>query len=131
MKVEKVETIKNQYPKFEEVNKKSNKSKIGIITALTIAFKSRCVAADIVLGESIPIPGDMPIYLEPEYIASQYTTLGFIVMFIISMISSIIFKIKWRNYNLNQKKRVKIILGILFTITVLLILITLILRFKI
>lgn len=135
MKVEKIEKINNKYPKFEELNKKSTKSKIGFITALVIAFKSKCVSAinpsDIKREPQI-IPGDMPMYIEPEYIYNIfYTTLGYIAMLIISIISSIVVKIKWKNYNLKQKKRAKIILGILFTITILLILVTLILKLKI
>lgn len=128
MKVEKIEKINNKYPKFEELNKKSTKSKIGFITALVIAFKSKCVSA---INPSQIIPGNLVIEIEPEYIASRYTTLGYIAMLIISIISSIVVKIKWKNYNLKQKKRAKIILGILFTITILLILVTLILKSKI
>ena len=135
MKIEKIEKMENKYPKFEEINKKSTKSKIGLITALAIAFKSKCVSAispsSLNLDNVQVIPGDMPMYLEPEYIGSKYTTLGYIAILIISIISSIVVKIKWKNYNLKQKKRAKIILGILFTITVLLILITLILKSKI
>ena len=134
MKVEKIEKIKNKYPKFEELNKKSTKSKIGFITALVIAFKSKCVSANTpsnIIRESQIIHGNLVIEIEPEYIASKYTTLGYIAMLIISIISSIVVKIKWKNYNLKQKKRAKIILGILFTITVLLILVTLILKSKI
>lgn len=134
MKVEKIEKIKNKYPKFEELNKKSTKSKIGFITALVIAFKSKCVSAispSNIIREPQIIPGNLVIEIEPEYIASKYTTLGYIAMLIISIISSIVVKIKWKNYNLKQKKRAKIILGILFTITILLILVTLILKSKI
>ena len=134
MKVEKIEKIKNKYPKFEELNKKSTKSKIGFITALVIAFKRKCVSAispSDIINEAQIIPGDMPMYLEPEYIASKFTALGYIAMIIISIISSIVVKIKWKNYNLKEKKRAKIILGILFTITILLILVTLILKSKI
>lgn len=134
MKVEKIEKMENKYPKFEELDKKNKKTKIGLITALVIAFKSKCVSAispsDIIREPQI-IPGDMPIYIEPEYITYKFTTLGYIAMIIISIISSIVVKIKWKNYNLKQKKRAKIILGILFTITVLLILVTLILKSKI
>ncbi len=125
MKVEKVETIKNQYLKFEKLNQKSKKTKIGIIVASAIAFKSRCVSAF--------IPGDMPthIEIEPEYIDnSKYTTLGYIVMLIFSIISSIVVKLKWKNYDSKQKKIAKIILPILFTITLLLVLITIILKSK-
>ncbi len=128
MKVEKIETMKNKYPKFEELTKKSEKTKIGIITVSAIAFKSKLVSAispaDL---EVFEIPGNMPIYLEPQYIASKYTTLGYIGMFIISIISTIVVKFKWKNYNSKQKKRAKIILGILFTLTILLIVITIIL----
>lgn len=134
MKVEKIEKINNKYPKFEELNKKSTKSKIGFITALVIAFKSKCVSAispSDIIRETQIIPGNLVIEIEPEYIASRYTTLGYIAMLIISIISSIVVKIKWKNYNLKQKKRAKIILGSLFTITILLILVTLILKSKI
>lgn len=135
MKVEKIEKTKNKYPKFEELNKKSTKSKIGFITALVIVFKSKCVSAisqsNIIREPQQIIPGSLVIEIEPEYIASKYTTLGFIAMIIISVISSIVVKIKWKNYSLKQKKRAKIILGILFTLTVLLILVTLILKSKI
>lgn len=134
MKVEKIEKIENKYPKFEELNKKNKKTKIGLITALVIAFESKCVSAispsHIIRAPEI-IPGNMPMYLEPEYIGSKYTTLGYIAMLIISIISSIVVKIKWKNYNLKQRKKAKIILGILFTLTVLLILVTLILKSKI
>lgn len=131
MKVEKIEKINNKYPKFEELNKKSTKSKIGFITALVISFKSKCVSAispSDIMGEPQIIPGNLVIEIEPEYIASRYTTLGYIVMIIISIISSIVVKIKWKKYNLKQKKRAKIVLGILFALTALLILVTLILK---
>lgn len=135
MKVEKIEKMENKYPKFEELDKKNKKTKIGLITALAIAFKSKCVSAispsQLDIENIQVIPGDMPMYLEPEYIGSRYTTLGYIAMLIITIISSIVVKIKWKNYNLKQKKRAKIILGILLTITVLLILVTLILKSKI
>ena len=134
MKVERIEKTKNKYPKFEELNKKSLKSKIGFITALVIAFKSKCVTAissSSVIREPQIIPGDLVIEIEPEFIASRYTTLGYIAMIIISIIGSIIVKIKWKNYNLKQKKRGKIVLGILCTLTVLLILVTFILKSKI
>ena len=112
MKVEKIETIKNKYPKFEELDKKNKKTKIGLITALAIAFKSSCVSAISPSQLDQVIPGNMPMYLEPEhieYVGSEYTTLGYIVMLIISIISSIVVKIKWKNYNLKQKKIAKII----------------------
>lgn len=131
MKVEKIEKINNKYPKFEELNKNSTKSKIGFITALVIAFKSKCVSAispSGIIREPQIIPGNLVIEIEPEYIASRYTTLGYIVMLIVSIISSIVVKIEWKNYNLKQKKRAKIVLGILFALTALLILVTLILK---
>jgi len=122
MKVEKIEKIKNKYPKFEEFNKKRTKSKIGFLAALGIAFKSKYVSAirfDEI--ETQIIPGDVPIYIEPEYITFKFTTLGYIAMIIITIISSLVVKFKWKNYNLKQKKRAQIILGILFTLTILLI----------
>lgn len=125
MKVEKIEKMENKYPKFEELDKKNKKTKIGLITALAIAFKSKYVSASKVHTEIIP--GDMPIELENDYIWTK--SLGFYAM-LISIISAIVVKIKWKNYNLNQKKKAKIVLGILLTITILLILVGFALELK-
>lgn len=69
----------------------NKKTKIGLITALVIAFKSKSVVAttnwiNIIYGVE-SIPGNMPIDLEPEYIGAKYTTLGYIAILIISIIS--------------------------------------------
>lgn len=133
MKVEKVEKIKNQYPKFEEINKKINKRKIGIIATLAITLKSRCIAAispyEAISSAQI-IPGDLVTELEPEFIASKYTQLGYIAMIIVSIISLIIVKFRWKKYDSKQKKRTKIMLGILLVVTLLLVIITMILKSK-
>lgn len=125
MKIEKVETAKNKYPKFEELNNKSTKIKIGIITALAISFKSRCFArpdvANLILYDDIA--GAEPMSFRQDN--SIYVILFCIRLLIISMvisgiISGIIFKTKWKKYSLVQKKRIKIILGILFVLIILL-----------
>lgn len=133
MKIEKAETINIEYPKLKEISKKEYKRKIGIIAALAITLKSKYVAATTTPGmismDEI-IPGDLVVELKPEFIASKYTGLGYNVMIIVSVISLIIIKLKWKKYNLRQKKIAKIILGILLAVTVILIIITMILKLK-
>ena len=122
MKIEKVETAKNKYPKFEELNNKSTKIKIGIITALAISFKSRCFArpdvANLILHDDIA--GAEPISFRQDNSIYVIIQLLIISIVISGIISGIIFKTKWKKYSLVQKKRIKIILGILFVLIILL-----------
>lgn len=122
MKIEKVETAKNKYPKFEELNNKSTKIKIGIITALAISFKSRCFArpdvANLILHDAIA--GAEPISFRQDNSIYVIIQLLIISIVISGIISGIIFKTKWKKYSLVQKKKIKIILGILFVLIILL-----------
>ena len=122
MKIEKVETEKNKYPKFEELNNKSTKIKIGIITALAISFKSRCFArpdvANLILHDDIA--GAEPISFRQDNSIYVIIQLLIISIVISGIISGIIFKTKWKKYSLVQKKKIKIILGILFVLIILL-----------
>ena len=122
MKIEKVETAKNKYPKFEELNNKSTKIKIGIITALAISFKSRCFArpdvANLILHDDIA--GAEPISFRQDNSIYVIIQLLIISIVISGIISGIIFKTKWKKYSLVQKKKIKIILGILFVLIILL-----------
>lgn len=122
MKIEKVETAKNKYPKFEELNNKSTKIKIGIITALAISFKSRCFArpdvANLILHDDIA--GAEPISFRQDNSIYVIIKLLIISIVISGIISGIIFKTKWKKYSLVQKKKIKIILGILFVLIILL-----------
>ena len=124
MKVEKVNTIKSKYPKIEELKKKSRKTRIGILTVLSIALKNKFVIAyDTTVGlisgrgpDQI-IPGNAPETLRIAYYYTKFARIGYIVMLIISIISSIFVKIKWKNFNSKQKKRAKIVLSIVFALT--------------
>ena len=132
MKVEKAEKIKNNYPKIEELNKKESKIKVGVITSLLILLKSKFVAAksptEIMANiENTPTPGDEPIFIPTIY---RYTKLGFVAMLIISIISSIVIKIKWKKYNPKQRKIAKIILSISLTLTIILMITSIILKFQ-
>lgn len=71
---------------FEELDKKNKKTKISLITELAIIFKSKYISAFNIQDIQV-IFGEMPMYLKPEYINYKYTTLGYIVMLIISIIS--------------------------------------------